>query len=183
MTQFSVKPNAYIYLTILLLFLPIRWITAWVIAILFHEICHWIAVKTCGGEIIHISIGLGGAQMQCNNLPEKCRFFAILCGPLGGLALSCLGKWFPRLALCSFFLSIYNLLPISPLDGGLALRILLKSDSVFFISQRIFLLLLLSLALYAAFCLRLGIYPIIIVLGIFLKNRNCPCKESVCRVQ
>ena len=183
MTQFSVKPNTYIYLTVLLLILPIKWLFAWITAILFHEFCHWIAVKICGGEILHFKIGLGGAQMQCTNMPEKCRLFAILCGPIGGFALTCLGRWIPRIALCSFFLSIYILLPMYPFDGGLALRILLKSDSAFDLIQKIILTLIVLLTLYIAFFLRLGVLPLAVALEICLKNRNYPCKESVCGVQ
>ena len=183
MTQFSVKPNTYIYLTILLLILPIKWLFAWITAILFHEFCHWIAVKICGGEILHLKIGLGGAQMQCTNMPEKCRLLAILCGPIGGFALTCLGRWIPRIAICSFLLSIYNLLPLIPLDGGFALRVIIKSDKAFCFMHKIILIVIAILALYTAFILRLGVLPLAVALGIYLKYRNYSCKESVCGVQ
>lgn len=183
MKLFSIKSSTYIYLTLLLLIIPVQWIVSWLIAIFFHEICHWFAVKICRGRVLHFIIGLGGAEMQCSNLSEKCRLLAIMCGPIGGLALACLGKWLPRIALCSFFLSIYNLFPILPFDGGQALRVLLKSNKIFEYIQKMFLLFIILLALFATFYLCLGVLPLAVALGIWLKHRKSPCKEGICRVQ
>ena len=60
----SVKTNTYVFLTMLLFFIPVRWIISWVIAISFHELCHFLAVRLCNGKIYHLTIGLGGAEMH-----------------------------------------------------------------------------------------------------------------------
>ena len=183
MMKISVKWNTYLYLTLLLLMIPVQWIISWIMAIIIHELCHWIAVKICGGSILHIKIGIGGAQLRCSNLSDICRLFAIICGPLGGIFVIFIGKWFPRVALCSFFLSIYNLIPLLPLDGGQIFRILIKSDRIFSILQNVFLLSFILLALFATFYLHLGVLPMLVMLGIYLKCRKIPCKEGICRVQ
>lgn len=178
-----IKPNTYIYLTLLLLIIRIQWFISWLIAVLFHELCHYIVVKLCKGNVDIIEADLSGIKMHCDNLSNICRIVAILSGPLGGFLLCTLGRSFPRLAVCSFFLSIYNLLPILPLDGGQALKIILKSRKMFKYIQIVFLLLLCIASFYAALYLHLGILPFVIVIGIYLKHRNIPCKESICRVQ
>lgn len=183
MMQVSIKANTYIYLTILLLIIPIHWIVSWFVAVIIHEFCHFLGVKLCGGKVYKIEIGLCGANMICSTLSDIGRFFAILCGPLGGLILACFGKWIPRVALCSFFLSVYNLYPILPFDGGRLLRILIKSDRVFKFLQQILILIVIFAAIFATFFLRLGVLPFAVAIGIWLKNRKIPCKEAVCRVQ
>lgn len=181
--KISVNWNTYLYITLLLLTIPVQWIISWIIAIVIHELCHWFAVRICGGSILDVKIGIGGAQLQCNNMPDFCRLFAIICGPLGGMLLAFAGKWLPRIALCSFVLSLYNMIPLLPLDGGQIVRILIKSDKTFSVLQNIFLLLLILLSLFATFYLRLGVLPILVALGIYLKYRKIPCKEDICRVQ
>lgn len=183
MMQVSIKSNTYIYLTVLLLIMPIQWIISWLVAVTIHELCHFLAVKLCGGKVYKLEIGLGGANMICSTLSDKHRVFAILCGPLGGLVLGCFGRWFPRVALCSFFLSVYNLYPILPFDGGRLLRIKIKSDRVFNLLQRILILIVVFAAAFATFYLHLGVLPFAIAIGMWLKNRKIPCKEAVCRVQ
>lgn len=179
----SIKPNTYVLFTLFLLVLPLDWFFAWIMAAFFHEICHWIAVKICGGKVFSVTLGLGGAEMYCGNMPDKCRVLSILCGPMGGLILIFARMWFPKVALCSLILSAYNLLPLFPLDGGQVLRFLIKSDKVFIFIQKITLISLALLAIYATFILRLGIFPVALVCGLYLKNRNCPCKERICSVQ
>lgn len=181
--QVSIKANTFVYLAVLLFILPIRWICAWLFAVVFHEICHWCAVKVCGGSVYSFEIGLGGADMKYCNLTDGCSIFAILSGPVGGLLFSCFGWVFPRIALCSFALSVYNLLPLLPYDGGHALQILMKNNRVYDLLQRIFLILLLFAGLVTAIFLRLGIIPLIIVFQIWIKNRKIPCKEACCKVQ
>lgn len=174
--RFSVKANTYIYLTILLFLIPLRWIVSWLVAVAFHECCHWLAVRLCGGNVYRLEIGLGGANMQCDNMTDGCRLFSVLCGPFGGLLLVGIGQWFPRVALCSFFLSLYNLLPLLPLDGGRALCILLRANKSFFVFQKAFFAVLLAIAIICTFYLKLGLLPMAAVAILYLRSRKIPCK-------
>lgn len=183
MMQVTVKPNTYIFLVLLLFFVPMPWLAAWMLAVFFHEFCHWIAVRLCGGEIHQLSIGLGGANMQSSALTDGKRLFSVLSGPVGGLVLVFVGRWFPRVAICSWLLSVYNLLPLLPLDGGHALQIMLRNEKPFFIAEKFFLAFLTMGAVYASFFLHLGALPLVVVSVLWLKNRKRPCKEGVCKVQ
>lgn len=180
-TKIDIKPTTYIYFVLLLFLVPLEWLLVWVFAAAFHEVCHWAAVKLCGGEIYCITIGLSGAKMECGPMTNKKRLLAVLCGPLGGLLLTPFARWMPKIALCSWLLSIYNLLPLLSLDGGRALEIILGSKAI--ILQRIFLILLSIVAIYVSVVLRFGLLPVGIITVLWLKSRNFPCKPGSCKVQ
>lgn len=180
-TKFDIKPDTYIYIVLMLFLAPLKWLLAWLFAAGFHEICHLIAVKLCGGEICSILIGPNGAKMECGPMSKRNRLFAVLCGPLGGLLLVLFARWIPRIALCSWFLSLFNLLPILQLDGGRALEILLGKKAL--ILQKIFLIVLSALVIYLSVILHLGLFPFGIIAVLWLKSRNNPCKPGGCKVQ
>lgn len=176
-----IKPITYIHIVLLLFLVPLKWLFAWLVAAGIHEVCHLLAVRLCGGEVFCIKVGITGAEIKSSSMEKKGRLFAVLSGPLGGLLLLAFAKWIPRIAICSWFLSIYNLLPLLPLDGGRAIEILF-GDKVY-IFQKIFLILLSVGSVYAALILHLGLLPPIIVAVLWLKSRNFPCKQSSCKVQ
>ena len=179
--KIDLKPNTYIYLVLLLFLIPIKWVLAWVFAAGFHEVCHWLAVKLCDGEIYSISIGLGGAKMECSPMSNKKKLFAVLSGPIGGLLPLLFARWIPRIALCSWVLSMYNLLPLLHLDGGRVLEILLGSKAVAI--QKFFLIVISVGALYMSFVLQFALLPLGIIVILWLKSRNTPCKPSACKLQ
>ena len=181
--KITFNSGTYLYLAILLLILPIKWLIAWLIAVCFHETCHYLAVKLCGGESYHLRVGFGGAVISCSELTYKKHLFSLLAGPLGGLLLVLFGRWFPRVAICSWALSVYNLLPLLPLDGGQALRLLMKNSRRFYTLERVVLVILTLFSVCISVHLHLGALPVAIVGILWLKNRNSPCKERVCKVQ
>lgn len=181
--QVSVKPNTYLYLVLLLLLVPLPWLQGWVMAVAFHELCHYLTVKLCGGRVFRLVIGVSGAVMESSTLPPARGLFCILSGPVGGLLLLFLAKWLPRTALCSFALSVYNLLPLLPLDGGHALQILLRNERAFSVTQKVFLLLMTFGALFLTIFMHLGILPILFAAILWIKNRNSPCNQRLGKVQ
>ena len=178
----DIKPNTYLYLVILLFLLPIEWLLAWLMAMVVHEFSHWLGVKLCGGKVLELSASIGGIQMQSTPLTDRKRLFSILSGPFGGLLLASLGRWFPRMALCSWVLSVYNLLPLLFLDGGKALEII-AGASVATVTEKIILVLLSFLAIYVSVLLGFGILPVAVIVGLWLKSRKSPCKQSICKLQ
>lgn len=178
-----VKKYTYIYFAILLFIVPIPWLFAWLAAVCFHEFCHWLSVQLSGGKVYALTIGLTGANMICQPLTDRRLLLSVLSGPIGGFLLVFTARWFPRLALCSWILSIYNLLPLLPLDGGRALQIILRGRPCFHIIEKLILIILSVCAVYFAVCLHFGVMPLVIIAGLWLKNRKTPCKESICRVQ
>lgn len=179
--KINIKPNTYIYLVLLLFLVPLRWLLAWVFAAVIHEMCHYFAVRLCGGEIYRITIGLGGAEMQCSPMSRRKCFFAVLAGPLGGMIPVLFAQWMPYVALCCCALSAYNLLPLLHLDGGRAVEIIFGQRAVHI--QRSFLILLTVCTVYSSFVMRLGLLPLVATVLLWLKNRNNPCKPGCCKVQ
>lgn len=178
-----IKENTYIYLVILLFLVPIPWLCAWLVAVCFHEFCHWISVRFFGGAVYSLTFGVTGANMVCETLTNGKQLVSVLSGPIGGFLLVLTAKWFPRIALCSWVLSGYNLLPLLPLDGGRALQILLKGHPCFYIIEKVILIAISLCAVYLAICLHFGVLPLAVMIILWLRNRKRPCKEGVCKVQ
>lgn len=181
--RITINSSTYLYLAIMLLILPLQWLFAWLVAICFHELFHYLAVKLCGGKSYQMRISFGGAVISCSELTDGRHLVALLAGPLGGLLPVILGRWFPRLALCSWVLSLYNLLPLLPLDGGQALRLLIKNYKTFYTVERVVLIILTVFSIYTFIILRFSVLPVAIIGMLWLKNRNNPCKEMVRKVQ
>lgn len=178
-----VQPNIYLHLVIMLFVFPLTWVVAWSVAIVFHEFGHYFAIKIFKGKIDSIEIGFGGLRMQCSMLDEWKNIVSILCGPLFGFSLVLIGEWFPKVAVCSCILTLYNMLPILPLDGGRVLHILIGNNLFFEGFEKTVLLILFAGALYCCFSLHLGVIPVLIVIALWSGYRKIPCKDSVYKVQ
>lgn len=183
MRNFSVDPNVYIIFAALCFLIPLPWLISWSVAVCFHEFCHLAAVKVNGGSVRSFTLRLSGANIESVDLSDNGYLLSVLAGPIGGLALVSLGRWLPRIAICSWVLSVYNLLPVLPLDGGQAIRILLKNDSLLYVLQNIVLIIISVLAIYLCFYLRIGPLPLVTAISLWVKNRKRPCKETLCGVQ
>lgn len=125
-TRIEVAPGAWFFWALLLLVLPINWLAAAVCAAAVHELCHIGAVKLWGGEITRFSIGTAGAVLEAAPMSRGKNLFCTLAGPLGGGLLVLLMPRFPRLALCALVQTVFNLLPVLPLDGGRVAGMLLS---------------------------------------------------------
>lgn len=123
-TGFELRTSAGLplYLAALLLLLPLRWVLAALSAAAVHELFHIAALLLLGHPVRAMKVGLFGARIVTEPLPEGHELICALAGPLGGLALLGLAKWLPAVSVCALFQSLYNLLPIFPADGGRALR-------------------------------------------------------------
>ena len=172
----SIKNDVFIYIVILLFVVPLPWLSAWFAVVIIHELCHYAAVILCGGRIEQVMVSIGGIYMRCSPMPEVKRVICILSGPLGGLILLIFHRIFPRVAICAWILSAYNLIPILPLDGGHILQILMKDSIWFYRTQRLLIPIVFLLAIFFLAKLGLGILPIIAAGILFLKYRNTPCK-------
>ena len=104
------------------LIIPLEWLFSWIIAVTIHELSHYLILKLCRVQIYAISITSSGAIIETEPMPVYKEIISALAGPLGGLCVLSLARYFPVVAICAFFQSIFNLLPIYPLDGGRALH-------------------------------------------------------------
>lgn len=158
-----------IALALMLLLLPLPWICAALAAAFFHELCHYLAIRACGHETQSLRLYSFGALMP---LPEMSRGRELLCalaGPIGGLCLLPLARWIPRTAICAALQSVYNLLPIYPLDGGRAMRCILsigfpppRAAKIGRWVERICKAGICAVALYGTMILHLGTGPLLL---------------------
>lgn len=187
--QIRFVPAACIIFALTLLILPIKWIFAALAAAIIHELFHVAAVAVCGGKISILELGGSGAIMESTPMSRGKELFCTMSGPLGGLALLFFARWIPRVAVCAAFHSLYNLLPVYPLDGGRALRCGMEilvpqfADSICKYIECFTFVGVAVISIYACFRLKLGIMPIAFALGFWLKVKNTTCKELNLKLQ
>ena len=167
-------PGMYLYLALLVLLLPIPWLAAATVAVTVHELFHIIAIKALRLRIYSVRIGMDGTRIHTEPLTEIQELICSLAGPLGGSILIFLADRAPIIALCAWFQTAFNLLPMYPFDGGRALRscmnllfsgtttdIVCRTAEVFAASGVILL------GIYCTLFLKIGILPIALA-GLFL---------------
>ena len=176
-------------MAVALLLVPIQWICAWTLALFIHELCHYIALRLCGGQVVSIRIGCRGVVMETGPLPFGREAICAYAGPIGALTIFIIAQYVPRTAICTLVFSAYNLLPVFPLDGGRGLGCLLRKvlpeDKAEAAQQHIencVLIGIVLVAIYAVFCLELGILPGAVAVTLFWKSKGIkiPCKK--CRL-
>ncbi len=165
-------------LALMILVLPLNWLLAAVAAAVIHELFHYLAIRACCGKGAELSLYAPGAKMT---LPPMSRGREVLCalaGPLGGLTLLLFARWIPRVAMCAAFQSLFNLMPVYPLDGGRALQsllsILCRPPVCRFLCACVAVICRVSisiLAVYATFWLHLGIFPILLAGLLLLRGK------------
>lgn len=182
----GISATACLLFAFSLLILPVKWIFAALIAGIFHEACHALAVYLCGGRIHGVKIGRSGAVMDAGTVPPGRQWICSLAGPLGSGLLIFLFSCCPRIAFCGGVHCLYNLLPIYPLDGGRVLLCVLeklpegKRKRIYKSIETATLTALSAGALYLCFWCELGWTPIFLaaVMWFRVRKRNYPCKED-----
>lgn len=117
-TQVAVTAGLCLLGALWLLTLPLPWIAAFLCSVAIHELFHILAVKLCGGKIYRIRLKAFGAEIETSPLNWWQEMICTMAGPLSGFALLLFARNFPRIALCGLLHSLYNLLPLFPMDGG-----------------------------------------------------------------
>lgn len=165
--------SLWVLLGLLVLALPLRWMVAVAISIAVHEMCHYFAVRMCGGQVYSLNISASGLKMRTSSLSAGKELLCALAGPAGSFLLFLLCIRMPRLALCALAHSVFNLIPLYPMDGGRAVENLLIllfpcwGARVFLWLERVLGAVLVLVCLWACFVQKLGILPLVLA-GIIL---------------
>lgn len=190
LSRVRILPGFYILVAFALLLVPFKWLAAWTVAAVIHELFHVLFLRLFGYRILSAQIGPTGANIKTDGQTGMKMAICAMAGPLSGLLLLPLLRIMPRLALCGAILSLCNLVPVYPLDGGRVVRGLVehhhppeKAKRILQFWEDIVLFLLAVLAVYASVRLRLGLYPAVWIGLLIGKNKNIACKRRHLRVQ
>ena len=179
----STEPELYIFVAIILLLVPLKWVLAVIVCCALHELGHLSSAKFLRIPIQRIRFGLRGT---CIHMPPMLPWQELICsaaGPLSGLIPLLFYRTFPEAALCAVFLTIYNLFPIDPSDGMRILRCILlfifgnhTAAKLTTIVATTLCIIIFVLGFIGTFILHLGILPIasVIFLALCRKREKMP---------
>ena len=177
--QLIITPGAWILGALMLLILPLNWLLAAGTAAFLHELCHYLALRLCAVPVFRVQISGRGAMMDTAPMGLRQEFLCALAGPLGGLFLLLFIRHIPRIAICAGVQSLFNLLPVYPLDGGRALRCLarryLPSDGAALLlkwTARLCLGGIVVLGLLAAIRYHLGLLPLLLAIILCIRTKK-----------
>ena len=166
---------------LMILVLPVDVLLAAAGAAAVHELCHALAVRLTGGQVLGLTLRAGGLTMEVSPMPPGRELLCALAGPAGSLLLAMLPV--PKLALCALIQGMFNLLPLEGLDGGrilgciLEMTIPIHQEWLMQAVQWLTLGILLGLILW----LKLGVGAV--GFWMVLAMRKFPCKQGRKAVQ
>lgn len=168
--------SLYIYFALLLITIPVRLLFAAAISAAVHELFHIAAIRIMRIEVYSIHLGISGAKIETEPMTYWQELFCALSGPLGGFLLFCLIRWMPIIAITGAIQSLYNLLPLYPMDGGRALMSGMKllfpgqnNEKAMYAIEIITLCIITAFCVFLSFWFKLGIVPILLAASLLFK--------------
>lgn len=128
MSKIYISPTSIIWIAVLFIFNNSH-IIELILAIALHELGHIICAMILKVKIHRFELSILGARLHmAGDISYLQEFLISLCGPLSGVigfALCIHHDFLFDFAILSLCLSVFNLLPLSTLDGGRILNSLL----------------------------------------------------------
>ena len=115
--RFYTAPGIYFLLALMLMILPVSWVTAWLVSICVHEAGHLLAAWMLSVPVRKISVGVFGAKIETAPMDPVQELICAASGPAAGGLLLLFARWFPLLAVFAFCQTLFNLVPAGNLDG------------------------------------------------------------------
>ena len=118
----DIDGSFWLVLGLMVLLFPVRFLAGVLLAAFIHELGHLVALRLAGGRVVSVRLRAGGARIEAAPMPPGRAALCALAGPAAGALTIFAWKSFPELALAGTVQTIFNLLPVYPLDGGRAMR-------------------------------------------------------------
>ena len=112
----------WIVLGLMVLLFPLRFLVGVLLAAVIHELGHLTAIRLTGGRVHGIWLHAGGARIETVPMEPGLAILCALAGPGAGALTVFAWRWFPELAVAGLVQTVFNLIPIYPLDGGQVAR-------------------------------------------------------------
>ena len=112
----------WIVLGLMVLLFPLRFLVGVLLAAVIHELGHLTAIRLTCGRVRGIWLHAGGARIETAPMEPGQAILCALAGPGAGALTVFAWRWFPELAVAGLVQTVFNLIPIYPLDGGQVAR-------------------------------------------------------------
>lgn len=118
----EVRGGFWLVLGLMVLLFPLRFLAGAMLAAAVHELGHLAAIWLTGGRIQRIELNAWGARIAANPMEPGRELVCALAGPGLGAVTILAWRAYPELAAAGLVQTVFNLLPLPPLDGGRAIR-------------------------------------------------------------
>ena len=178
----EVQPGCWLAAVLSLVLLPVRWVIAWFLAVVIHELGHYVALKLFAVRVNFVSVKLSGTYMHTAPMSLAQETAVAAMGPVFSLLLVLLSPFMPYMACCAFFQLLFNLLPLNGFDGwrvlGNFLKVVLPEKYVATVMKSIQFLLLAGICVVSLW-LRWGTLVFIVALVLLVRGGRItfPCKR------
>ena len=122
MGRVRMEGGVWIVLGLAVLLLPLRVLLGIILAAAVHELGHLAAMYFRGVPVLGFVLRPDGARIEAGPMEPVEEILCALAGPVAGTLVIFAWKWFPELALAGLVQTVFNLIPIYPLDGGRVAR-------------------------------------------------------------
>ena len=122
MVPIRAEAGFWLVLGLMVLLFPLRFLLGILTAALVHELGHILALRLLGGRVQGIRLHSCGARIEAAPMETGRAAICALAGPAAGAVCILAWRWFPDLALAALVQTVFNLIPVYPLDGGRAVR-------------------------------------------------------------
>lgn len=124
--QMKFDGGFWLVLAMAVLLFPLRFLTGVILAAAVHELGHLAALRLAGARLLGMECYAGGARIMTEPMEPGREILCLLAGPAAGALCVLAWRWFPELALAGFVQTVFNLIPVYPLDGGKIMRVMIE---------------------------------------------------------